>query len=203
MSGSAASLHPGVQIHPSACVDEPCEIGEGTKIWDFSHLMAHCQLGGGCNIGQNVFIASRVKLGNNVKVQNNVSLYTGVVLEDDVFCGPSMVFTNVLTPRSEIVRKDEYHSTLVGRGASLGANSTILCGTRIGRYSFVGAGAVVSRDVPAYGLVVGVPARRRGWVCRCGLTLKAESGDRWGCRDCGNLYQETEGRLSPLEETQS
>ena len=199
----SVELHPGVQIHESACVDEPCEIGQGSKIWHFSHLMPHCKLGSGCNIGQNVFIASRVKLGNNVKVQNNVSLYTGVVLEDDVFCGPSMVFTNVLTPRSEIVRKGEYQTTLVGQGASLGANCTIVCGTQIGRYSFVGAGAVVSRDVSDYALVVGVPARRRGWVCRCGLTLETESDDRWSCRGCGNLYQEADGRLSPIEETQS
>ena len=199
----SVELHPGVQIHASACVDEPCEIGQGSKIWHFSHLMPHCKLGSGCNIGQNVFIASRVKLGNNVKVQNNVSLYTGVVLEDDVFCGPSMVFTNILTPRSEIVRKGEYQTTLVGQGASLGANCTIVCGTQIGRYSFVGAGAVVSRDVSDYALVVGVPARRRGWVCRCGLTLEAESDDQWSCRGCGNLYQEAGGRLSPIEETQS
>ena len=132
-----------------------------------------------------------------------MSIYSGVVLEDDVFCGPSMVFTNILTPRSEIVRKGEYSTTLVRRGASLGANSTILCGTRIGKYALVAAGAVVSRDVPAYALVAGVPARRRSWVCRCGVTLETAPDDRWSCPDCHNLYQQADDRLSPLEETQS
>src|ERR671929_754925 len=155
-------------VHESSYVDEPCEIGEGTKIWHFSHVMSHSRVGRRCNIGQNVVISPQVTIGDNVKIQNNVSVYTGVILEDDVFCGPSMVFTNVVNPRSQVSRKDEYRTTLVKRGASLGANSTIVCGHAIGRYAFIGAGTVVSRDVPDYALVVGVPARRVGWMSRHG-----------------------------------
>ena len=158
-------------VHPTAVVDEPCEIGEGTKIWHFSHVMANCKIGSKCNLGQNVHIASHVRIGNNVKIQNNVSVYTGVELEDDVFCGPSMVFTNVINPRSHIVRKHEYQQTLVKRGASLGANSTIICGVTIGQFAFVAAGAVVTRDVPEFALVTGVPARQAGWMCQCGMRL--------------------------------
>jgi UDP-2-acetamido-3-amino-2,3-dideoxy-glucuronate N-acetyltransferase len=174
-------------VDPTAVVDQPCDIGEGTKIWHFSHVMSGSQIGRKCVLGQNVNVASGVLIGDNVKIQNNVSLYTGVELEDDVFCGPSMVFTNVMTPRSHVNRKSEYQRTLVQRGASLGANSTIVCGTTIGRYAFVGAGAVVTHDVPDHALVVGVPARQIGWACRCGASLKMQQliGS---CQECGAVY---------------
>ncbi|MFA5908709.1 MAG: DapH/DapD/GlmU-related protein [Vicinamibacterales bacterium] len=160
-------------VHESSYVDDGCEIGAGTKIWHFSHVMAGSRLGERCNIGQNVVISPAVVIGNNVKIQNNVSVYTGVILEDDVFCGPSMVFTNVVNPRSHVSRKDEYRQTLVKRGASLGANCTIVCGHTVGVYAFVGAGAVITRDIPDYALVVGNPGRVVGWVCECGVKLAA------------------------------
>jgi UDP-2-acetamido-3-amino-2,3-dideoxy-glucuronate N-acetyltransferase len=180
--------------HPSAFVDEPCEIGDGTKIWHFCHVMVDSQIGHGCTLGQNVNVASGVRIGSNVKIQNNVSLYAGVELEDDVFCGPSMVFTNVLTPRSHVNRKSEYARTLVQRGASLGANSTIVCGTTIGKYAFVGAGAVVTRDVADYALVVGVPAKQVGWVCRCGVSLEVTAGEGL-CSRCGTEYLLQDSKL--------
>ncbi len=183
--------------HPSAIVDPPCEIGDGTKIWHFSHVMPDSQIGKRCILGQNVHVAPGVRIGNDVKIQNNVSLYTGVELEDDVFCGPSMVFTNVITPRSHVNRKAEYRRTLVRRGATLGANSTVVCGTTIGEYAFVGAGAVVTRDVPDHALVVGVPARRIGWVCRCGVRLEW-SGNIGLCSSCGNTYSLNQGVLGDL-----
>ena len=158
-------------VHPTALVDQPCQIGDGTKIWHFSHIMADCKLGAGCNLGQNVHIASGVTIGKNVKIQNNVSVYSGVELEDDVFCGPSMVFTNVINPRSHVNRKHEYLPTLVKRGATLGANSTVVCGVTIGAYAFVAAGAVVTKDVPDYALMMGVPAKQVGWMCQCGERL--------------------------------
>jgi len=173
--------------HPSAIVDEGSVIGAKTKIWHFTHVMEDCQIGENCILGQNVHVAPGVRIGNNVKIQNNVSLYTGVELEDDVFCGPSMVFTNVSTPRSHVNRKSEYERTLVKRGASLGANSTVVCGVTIGRYAFVGAGAVVTRDVPDHALVVGVPARQVGWVCSCGVRLEV-SGGAGLCPECGAIY---------------
>ncbi|HLA76425.1 MAG TPA: acyltransferase [Vicinamibacteria bacterium] len=183
-------------VHESSYVDEPCEIGEGTKIWHFSHVMKNSVIGKGCNLGQNVLVSSGVRLGDNCKIQNNVSLYTGVVLEDHVFCGPSMVFTNVVNPRSEVIRKDEYKPTLVRRGASLGANCTIVCGVSIGQYAFVGAGAVVTRDVPAFALVTGSPARLRGWMCRCGIKLQLV-GPSASCAACGSAYRLHEGILTP------
>jgi UDP-2-acetamido-3-amino-2,3-dideoxy-glucuronate N-acetyltransferase len=158
-------------VHESTYVDDGCRIGAGTRIWHFCHIMTGAVIGERCNIGQNVVIGPGVILGNNVKVQNNVSVYTGVVLEDDVFCGPSMVFTNVLNPRSHVVRKHEFRETVVGRGASLGANCTIVCGHRIGRFAFVGAGSVVTKDVPDHALIVGNPGRLVGWICECGTKL--------------------------------
>jgi UDP-2-acetamido-3-amino-2,3-dideoxy-glucuronate N-acetyltransferase len=175
-------------VHESSFVDEPCQIGEGTKIWHFSHVMANAVIGPRCNIGQNVVISPGVRLGEGCKIQNNVSLYTGVILEDFVFCGPSMVFTNVVNPRSEVVRKDEYKQTLVRRGASIGANATVVCGITIGQYAFVGAGSVVTRDVPDFALVMGNPARRSGWMCRCGLKLRT-NGARMHCEVCGTQYR--------------
>jgi UDP-2-acetamido-3-amino-2,3-dideoxy-glucuronate N-acetyltransferase len=154
--------------HETAVVDDGCKIGKGTKIWHFSHLMSGSEIGENCNIGQNVVISPGVKLGRNVKVQNNVSIYTGVICEDDVFLGPSMVFTNVINPRSAIIRKESYSNTIVEKGASIGANSTIVCGNKIGTYSFIGAGAVVTKDVKPYSLVVGNPARQTGWMSECG-----------------------------------
>jgi UDP-2-acetamido-3-amino-2,3-dideoxy-glucuronate N-acetyltransferase len=184
-------------VHESSYVDEPCVIGEGTKIWHFSHVMKNSRIGRGCNIGQNVVISPDVTLGDNCKIQNNVSLYTGVVLEDHVFCGPSMVFTNVVNPRSEVVRKDEYKRTLVRRGASLGANSTVVCGVTIGQYAFVGAGAVVTKDVPDFALVLGNPARRTGWMCRCGVKLVVDDdGGRAKCAVCGTAYLLHTGALA-------
>jgi UDP-2-acetamido-3-amino-2,3-dideoxy-glucuronate N-acetyltransferase len=177
-------------VHESCYVDEPCEIGAGTKIWHFSHVMKNCRIGTNCNIGQNVVVSPDVVIGNNVKIQNNVSIYTGCILEDDVFCGPSMVFTNVINPRSHVIRKDEYKTTLVRRGASLGANCTVVCGTSIGRYAFIGAGSVVTRDVPDFALFYGNPARLRGWMCACGIKIDLGSGGeaRTQCSACGTSY---------------
>jgi UDP-2-acetamido-3-amino-2,3-dideoxy-glucuronate N-acetyltransferase len=187
-------------VHESSYVDEPCEIGEGTKIWHFSHVMSGSRIGSRCNIGQNVVISPDVRIGDNVKIQNNVSVYTGVELEDDVFCGPSMVFTNVVNPRSHVSRKDEYRRTLVKRGASIGANATIVCGNTIGSYAFIGAGAVVTRDVPDFALVVGNPSRIAGWMCQCGVKLNL-SADKSGadesiCAACGRSYRRVAGVVS-------
>ena len=175
-------------VHESSYVDAPCVIGEGTKIWHFSHVMKNCRIGRNCNIGQNVVVSPDVEIGNNVKIQNNVSVYTGCILEDDVFCGPSMVFTNVTNPRSHVVRRNEYKTTRVRRGASIGANSTVVCGITIGRYAFIGAGSVVTRDVPDFALVYGNPSVLRGWMCNCGIKLSFGSGVRAICPSCAAEY---------------
>lgn len=183
-------------VHESAYVDEGAVVGDGTKIWHFCHVMPGAVIGERCSIGQNVVVMPGTRIGNNVKIQNNVSIYEGVELEDDVFCGPSMVFTNVINPRSHISRKHEYQKTLVRRGVSIGANATIVCGVELGAYAFVGAGAVVTANVKPYALVVGVPARQVGWVCQCGERLHTAGGarrpvenpERIVCADCGSAY---------------
>lgn len=176
-------------VHPSAIIDEGCEIGKGTKIWHFSHIMPNCKIGENCNIGQNVVVSPEVILGNNVKVQNNVSIYTGVICEDDVFLGPSMVFTNVTNPRSAINRRGQYAKTIVKRGASIGANATIVCGHDIGKFAFIGAGAVVTKHIPDYALVVGNPAKQIGWMSEFGHKLKFDSNGVSKCPESGCIYK--------------
>ncbi|UCG88772.1 MAG: N-acetyltransferase [Gemmatimonadota bacterium] len=185
-------------VHESSYVDDGAEVGHGTKVWHFCHVMPGAKIGEGCSLGQNVVVMPGTRIGNNVKIQNNVSIYEGVVLEDDVFCGPSCVFTNVGTPRSHVSRKGEYERTLVKRGASIGANATVVCGVTLGEYSFIGAGAVVTADVPAYGLMVGVPARRVGWMCYCGERLRPSNGIG-GCKRCGRAYREDRGQLVSID----
>jgi UDP-2-acetamido-3-amino-2,3-dideoxy-glucuronate N-acetyltransferase len=189
---------PGYFAHESCYIDDGAQIGQGTKIWHFCHVMPGAIIGERCNLGQNVVVMQGSRLGNNVKVQNNVSIYEGVVLEDDVFCGPSCVFTNVVNPRSHVSRKAEYQRTLVRRGASIGANATILCGVTLGEYSFIGAGAVVRSDVPPFAIMVGVPARRVGWMCRCGVRLQFREG-RATCAACGTDYRESDGALRLID----
>jgi UDP-2-acetamido-3-amino-2,3-dideoxy-glucuronate N-acetyltransferase len=191
-----------VFVHESSYVDEGAQIGAGTKIWHFCHVMSGAVIGERCNLGQNVVVMPGARLGRNVKVQNNVSIYEGVELEDDVFCGPSCVFTNVLNPRSHVSRKHEYQKTLVRRGSSIGANATIVCGVTLGEYAFIGAGAVVTSDVPAYSLMVGVPARRVGWMCQCGERLPI-SGGMGSCAACGSRYTESDGVLRPIAPSQA
>jgi UDP-2-acetamido-3-amino-2,3-dideoxy-glucuronate N-acetyltransferase len=181
---------------PTAVIDGGSEIGAGTKIWHFSHVMTGSRIGCNCNLGQNVVISPGVRIGDRVKIQNNVSVYTGVELEDDVFCGPSMVFTNVINPRSHVERKDEYKRTLVRQGASIGANATIVCGVILGQYCFVAAGTVVTRDIPDYALVMGVPAIQAGWMCVCGVRL--HGAIEMNCNDCGRAYVLEEGRCREL-----
>lgn len=181
--------------HPSSIVDEGCSIGKGTKIWHFSHIMPDCKIGNNCNIGQNVVVSPGVVLGNNVKVQNNVSIYTGVVCEDDVFLGPSMVFTNIVNPRSAVIRKDQYVSTVVKKGASIGANATIVCGHDIGEYAFIGAGAVVTKEIPPYALVVGNPARQIGWISEFGHRLDFNSDGIAECQESKEKYKFENGNV--------
>ena len=187
-------------IHPSAIVDEGSVLGEGTRVWHWVHVSSGARIGRGCSLGQNVYVGSDVAIGDNVKIQNNVSVYDAVTLEDDVFCGPSMVFTNVYNPRSAVPRKAEYRRTLVRRGATLGANCTIVCGTTVGEYAFVGAGAVVNRDVPDHALVVGVPARQVGWMSRHGerLALPLQGSAEAACPATGERYQLAEGRCTRI-----
>jgi UDP-2-acetamido-3-amino-2,3-dideoxy-glucuronate N-acetyltransferase len=182
-------------IHSTAIVDDGAQIGEGTRVWHWVHVCGQARIGTGCSLGQNVFVGNDVVIGNNVKIQNNVSVYDAVELEDDVFCGPSMVFTNVYNPRSAITRKNEYRKTTVRRGATLGANCTIVCGVTIGEHAFVGAGAVVNRDVPAFALMLGVPAKRSGWMCRCGVQLRGKGEVQ--CT-CGARYQITDSTCIAL-----
>ena len=181
--------------HPTAIIDEGAQIGSGTRIWHWVHISSGAKIGERCSFGQNVFVGSKVVIGNNVKVQNNVSIYDEVTLEDDVFCGPSMVFTNVINPRSHIVRKHEYRKTHVRKGASIGANATIICGVEVGRYAMVGAGAVVTKSVADYALVLGAPARRVGWICQCGVRLSP--GDGPVCSACGSRYHVSDERCEP------
>lgn len=185
--------------HETAVIDDECQIGEGTKIWHFSHIMSHCNIGNRCNIGQNVVISPDVILGNNVKIQNNVSVYTGVVCEDDVFLGPSMVFTNILNPRSHIVRKEQYVKTNVRRGASIGANATIICGIEIGEFALIGAGTVVTKDVKPYALVVGNPGRQIGWVSEYGHTLNFSSINIATCPESKQQYRLHLDHVEPID----
>jgi UDP-2-acetamido-3-amino-2,3-dideoxy-glucuronate N-acetyltransferase len=185
-------------VHESSYVDDGAVIGTGTRIWHFCHVLSGAVIGDRCSLGQNVVVMSGTRLGNNVKVQNNVSIYEGVTLEDDVFCGPSCVFTNVINPRSHVSRKSEYQPTLVRRGATVGANATVVCGVTLGEYSFIGAGAVVNADVPAFALMVGVPARRVGWMCQCGVRVDLVNGTAT-CAACGAGYREEKGLLRPID----
>ncbi len=189
----------GYTAHPSAIIDEGCTIGTGTRIWHFSHIMPGCIIGEGCNIGQNVVVSPDVVLGKNVKIQNNVSIYTGVVCEDDVFLGPSMVFTNVINPRSAVNRKNEYARTFVRKGSTIGANATIVCGIELGEFSFIGAGAVVIRSVPAYALVVGNPARQTGWMSQYGHKLKFNAEGKAVCPESNVMYELRDGVVRKLE----
>lgn len=175
-------------VHPSSFIDDDCIIGEGTKIWHFSHVMKGSKIGNNCNLGQNVVVSPKVILGNNVRVQNNVSIYEGVICEDDVFLGPSMVLTNVINPRSAISRKEEFKKTLIKKGASIGANATIVCGNTIGEYAFIGAGAVVTKDVPAYALIVGNPGRQKGWMSEYGQKLNFDEENKATCPESGQEY---------------
>lgn len=184
--------------HPTAVIDDGCVIGKGTRIWHFSHIMTGCVIGQNCNLGQNVVVSPQVVLGNNVKVQNNVSIYTGVICEDDVFLGPSMVFTNVINPRSAVNRRSEYRKTIVRKGATIGANATIVCGIEIGRFAFIGAGAVVTRNVPPYALVVGNPARQTGWMSEYGHKLKFNNEGYAVCPESGERYRLSNGAVEKL-----
>lgn len=195
MSDSPWIIDLTVTIHPTAIVDDGVEIGDGSRVWHWAHICAGARIGKNCSFGQNVFVGNDVLIGDNVKVQNNVSVYDAVRLESDVFCGPSMVFTNVYNPRSAVIRKNEYRPTLVKRGATLGANCTVVCGVTIGEYAFVAAGAVINKDVSPYALMIGVPATRRGWMCDCGVQLKGQGKVQCGC---GQAYDIDSGSCRKL-----
>lgn len=194
-------MMPEIQVHPTAIIDEGAEIGSGSRVWHWAHICGGAKIGENCSFGQNVFVGNKVRIGNNVKVQNNVSVYDNVTLEDGVFCGPSMVFTNVYNPRSLVERKSEYRDTLVKKGATLGANCTIVCGVTVGEYAFVGAGSVVNRDVPAYSLIIGVPSRQVGWMSRHGerLELPLEGEGEAVCPHTGEIYRLANGRVNVSE----
>jgi UDP-2-acetamido-3-amino-2,3-dideoxy-glucuronate N-acetyltransferase len=198
MSDQKPSSSPPYFVHESSYVDDGAVIGDGTKIWHFCHVLPGAVIGKKCSIGQNVNVGSKVRIGDNVKIQNNVSVYDNVTLEDDVFCGPSMVFTNVINPRSHISRKSEYKDTVVRKGATIGANATIVCGTTVGRYAFIGAGAVVTKNVPDFALIYGNPARQHGWMCQCGVRLEG-AGRNLACATCGSKYELIDGLLRPAE----
>lgn len=185
-------------VHESAFVDSPCSIGEGTSIWNFTHIQKNANIGNHCNLGQNVYIGPGVRIGHRCKIQNNVSIYPSVTLEDGVFCGPSCVFTNVNNPRAFIERKHEFKKTLVQRGATIGANATIVCGVTIGEFAFVGAGALVKKDVPSHAIVVGVPSKRVAWACYCGVKLRQE-GSEYKCDECNNVFYERSEGLHPKQ----
>ena len=187
-------------VHESSYVDQPCEIGEGTKVWHFSHIMSNCTIGPMCNIGQNVVISPNVKLGRNVKIQNNVSVYTGVICEDDVFLGPSMVFTNIINPRSGVNRRDEYMNTIVKKGASIGANATIVCGNNIGKFAFIGAGTVVTKEIPDYALVVGNPGKQIGWISEYGERLTFDKKGVAYCPNSGDKYELINNKVTKSNE---
>ncbi|WP_336605575.1 acyltransferase [Fundidesulfovibrio soli] len=192
-------VHPTAQVHPTACVDQGARVGRGTCIWHFCHVLAGAEIGECCTLGQNVCVMGTARIGNGVKIQNNVSIYDGVVLEDDVFCGPSCVFTNVLTPRAFVCRRHEYRPTVVRRGATLGANSTVVCGHEIGAYAMVAAGAVVTGDVAPHALVMGVPARQAGWVCFCGERLDFGADGTCACAACGQAFALEDGRPAAVK----
>lgn len=196
MSDQNAHPTPDYFVHPSSYIDEPAIIGTGTKIWHFCHVMAHAHIGKNCNIGQNVVVSSHVIIGNGVKIQNNVSIYEGTIIEDDVFLGPSCTLTNISNPRSQVLRKHLYEKTLIRRGATIGANATIVCGTEIGRYAFIAAGSVVTKDVPDYALMMGNPARQRGWMSRLGHPLKPDAAGIAICPESGMVYIAVDGKLS-------
>lgn len=192
---------PNYFLHETSIVDEGAEIGEGTKVWHFSHIMKEVKIGKRCVLGQNVFVGPGVQIGDRCKIQNNVSIYKEVTLEDEVFCGPSCVFTNVYNPRAFIERKNEFLPTLVKEGATIGANATILCGITIGKYALIGAGAVAKKDVPDYAVVVGVPAKQIGWICKCGIKLEGFNSDNKAkCKNCGCEYKLQDNKLTPLKE---
>ncbi len=184
-----------IYIHETACVDDGAKIGKGTKVWHFCHVMSQTEIGQNCVLGQNVFVGGKAKIGNGVKIQNNVSVYDSVILEDDVFCGPSCVFTNVVNPRSFVERKSEYKTTLVKKGVTIGANATLVCGITVGEYAFIGAGAVVTKDVKPFALMVGVPAKQKGWVSRTGIILD----DNLVCPETGEKYELVDGKIQAIQ----